>query len=165
MSNLDEIKIGGLTADFEKLVEMQVQAEAELSETESNLPLDQKLISKNWKLRSDALSELELIIQDGGDVSSIISSVFQLIRDNHAACLEKALEVVSLILLSSDENKDLVSLAKAIVEHAFCFTKQNVKNKAKELFLIIFKVAKNTIEIQNSVVLLVSQAKLPKVSY
>lgn len=119
---------------------------------DSNLPLAQRLKSKEWNTRSAAIEELHEKFK--GASQNCSSKAFtdyatkwpEILQDNNASCLEKALEAMQTWL--NKASQELVSdfqygLLKALTEKCISHTKANIKSQALENSKLIFEVSEN----------------------
>eukprot|EP00826_Nyctotherus_ovalis_P031782 TRINITY_DN2552_c0_g5_i1.p1 TRINITY_DN2552_c0_g5~~TRINITY_DN2552_c0_g5_i1.p1 ORF type:complete len:557 (-),score=100.66 TRINITY_DN2552_c0_g5_i1:17-1687(-) len=111
----------------------------------SNLPLVERLVSKDSKVRFDAacelFDELKLGLQTSvfthGDLEAYRSTIQKLLADSHPGVQEKSLECFQILLDANSKLFATKELAHAIIDKCLSQGKASVKSKAFDSLLSI----------------------------
>lgn len=139
MENLDEQPIGGSGA-------YELPAEEAPPEEESQAPvgpLEKRLDSKVWKVRTQALEELgELLRAQQGPFEEYQGCLVKYVADSHPSAQEKGIDILSIYIETRPELLLVLteSLVATLIEKGFTSNKSNVKAKAADSLLELFSI-------------------------
>jgi hypothetical protein len=171
-SKFDDAPLPGGGSSFLDLLEKQLAAEKQeqcQAETDLKLPLEQKIINKNWKVRKSALEEISSKVNE---VSSFDPELFNLLseilKDQHQGNLEEAVNILNSYLekdieVPKENQNELNKIIKLLIEKCFSSSKQALKDKAKDMIISFVEYLINTdILVDNLITLM--QSKNQKLS-
>ena len=171
-SKFDDAPLPGGGSSFLDLLEKQLAAEKQeqcQAETDLKLPLEQKIINKNWKVRKSALEEISSKVNE---VSSFDPELFNLLseilKDQHQGNLEEAVNILNSYLekdieVPKENQNELNKIIKLLIEKCFSSSKQALKDKAKEMIISFVEYLINTDILVDNIITLM-QSKNQKLS-
>ena len=120
---------------------------------ESNAPLEQRLVSKNWQIRANAYDELCDIFNQAQPADECFREYsggwVKYLADSIPGALERCLDALNAFISNCDP-KFLATvqneIIKVLVEKCLGQNKPSIKSKSSECFLLIFEVSEQFAE-------------------
>ena len=139
-SNFDDAPVSGRGASFLELFERQYKAEKEeknQEEQDLSVPLSEKIINKNWKIRKSALEEISYKVSNLSSFDPNLFNIFsQILTDSHQGNLEEAVNILKSYLeknfpVPKENQNELNMIIKLLIEKCYSSSKQALKDKSK----------------------------------
>ena len=152
-NNFDDAPVSGRGASFLEILEKQLAAEKQeqcQAEADIKLPLSEKIINKNWKVRKSALEEISSKVNE---LSSFDSDLFkilsQILTDSHQGNLEEAVNILNSYLekefpVPKESQNELNIIIKLLIEKCYSSSKQALKDKSKDMIISYVEYLSNT---------------------
>ena len=152
-NNFDDAPVSGGGASFLEILEKQLAAEKQeqcQAEADIKLPLSEKIINKNWKVRKSALEEISSKVNElssfDPDLFKILS---QILNDSHQGNLEEAINILNSYLeknfpVPKDSQNELNIIIKLLIEKCYSSSKQALKDKSKDIIISYVEYLNNT---------------------
>ena len=149
----DDAPVSGGGASFLEILEKQLAAEKQeqcQAETDLKLPLSEKIINKNWKVRKSALEEIESKVNG---LSSFDPELFiilsKILTDSHQGNLEEAVNILNSYLeknlpVPNENQNELNIIIKLLIEKCYSSSKQALKDKSKDMIISFVEYLNNT---------------------
>ena len=170
--NFDEAPVSGGGATFLEILEKQLAAEKQQkcqAETDLKLPLSERIINKNWKVRKSALEEISSKVSN---LSSFDSELFkilsQILTESHQGNLEEAVNILNSYLeknlpVPTENQNELNTIIKLLIEKCYSSSKQALKDKSKDMIISYVEYLNNT-DILVDNIIKIMQSKNQKMS-
>ncbi len=170
--NFDEAPVSGGGATFLEILEKQLAAEKQQEcqdETDLKLPLSERIINKNWKVRKSALEEISSKVSN---LSSFDSELFkilsQILTESHQGNLEEAVNILNSYLeknlpVPTENQNELNTIIKLLIEKCYSSSKQALKDKSKDMIISYVEYLNNT-DILVDNIIKIMQSKNQKMS-
>ena len=170
--NFDEAPVSGGGATFLEILEKQLAAEKQQecqAETDLKLPLSERIINKNWKVRKNALEEISSKVSN---LSSFDSELFkilsQILTESHQGNLEEAVNILNSYLeknlpVPTENQNELNTIIKLLIEKCYSSSKQALKDKSKDMIISYVEYLNNT-DILVDNIIKIMQSKNQKMS-
>ena len=151
--NFDDAPVSGGGATFQEILERQLAAEKqeqEQAESDLNLPLSEKIINKNWKVRKSALDEISEKVNEMTSFDSNLFKILSLIlTDSHQGNFEEAVNIINSfleknIMISKECQPELNNIIKLLIEKCYSSSKQALKDKSKDMIISFVEYLNNT---------------------
>ena len=151
--NFDDAPVSGGGASFLEILEKQLAAEKQeqnQAETDISLPLEQKIINKNWKVRKSALEEISSKVNNLNEFDpEIFKYLSQILSDQHQGNLEEAVNILSSYLekdfpIPKENQNELNIIIKLLIEKCYSSSKQALKDKSKDMIISFVEYLNNT---------------------
>ena len=153
INNFDDAPVSGKGASFLEILEKQLAAEKQeqcQAEADIKLPLSEKIINKNWKVRKSALEEISSKVNElssfDPDLFNILS---QILNDSHQGNLEEAVNILNSYLeknfpVPKESQNELNTIIKLLIEKCYSSSKQALKDKSKDMIISYVEYLNNT---------------------
>ena len=142
--NIDDAPLKGGGGSFLEMLEKQLAAEKQeenQAQTDMNLPLSDRVSNKNWKVRKNALEEINTKIKDLKSFDSELFELFpKIITDQHQGNLEEAVNILTTYFenkfpVPKESQQFLNSIIKNLIEKCFTTSKTAFKDKSRDLII------------------------------
>ena len=171
-SNFDDAPVSGRGASFLELFERQYKAEKEeknQEEQDLSVPLSEKIINKNWKIRKSALEEISYKVSNLSSFDPNLFNIFsQILTDSHQGNLEEAVNILKSYLeknfpVPKENQNELNMIIKLLIEKCYSSSKQALKDKSKDMIISFVEYLNNTDILVDNIITLM-QSKNQKMS-
>ncbi len=145
--------------------EKSIQSNLQNLEEEEKKPLEERVISKEWRVRKNAFLEvfqnLSINYQIDTKFYSKYDFVYQkLFDETNPNCQEHGVDIIKLIIEKySIEDSMKIDFFKQIVEKLCLSQKSQCKNKAKDLVLYLYENSSDRNSLINSLKVLLENKK------
>ena len=152
--NFDDAPVSGGGATFQEILERQLAAEKQeqkQAESDLNLPLSEKIINKNWKVRKSALDEISEKVNEMTSFDSNLFKILSLIlTDSHQGNFEEAVNIINSfleknIMISKECQPELNNIIKLLIEKCYSSSKQALKDKSKDMIISFVEYLNNLV--------------------
>lgn len=155
----DEVVVGGGGPNVYDLqrIEEEMKRVQELEQEEENKPLEERIKSKNWKIRKNAYAEILKNLKSADSGKDPIFSQYsqfysEILGDAHAGAQESAVEVVKQVLENFEDVEPLIpDLFKNLLEKCYTSSKAVLKQKAKEVLVLSVEMSQDVTQITESI--------------
>ena len=153
IQNFDDAPCTGKGANFLEILEKQLAAEKQeqaQAEEDIKLPLEEKIINKNWKVRKSALDEIS---EKLNELTSFDANLFKIMSkillDSHQGNLEEAVNILNSFLeknfpIPKESQTELNMIIKLLIEKCYSSNKQALKDKSKDMIISFIEYLTNT---------------------
>ena len=171
-SNFDDAPVSGRGASFLEIFERQYKAEKEeknQEEQDLSVPLSEKIINKNWKIRKSALEEISYKVSNLSSFDPNLFNIFsQILTDSHQGNLEEAVNILKSYLeknfpVPKENQNELNMIIKLLIEKCYSSSKQALKDKSKDMIISFVEYLNNTDILVDNIITLM-QSKNQKMS-
>ena len=171
-SNFDDAPVSGRGASFLEIFERQYKAEKEeknQEEQDLSVPLSEKIINKNWKIRKSALEEISYKVSNLSSFDPNLFIIFsQILTDSHQGNLEEAVNILKSYLeknfpVPKENQNELNMIIKLLIEKCYSSSKQALKDKSKDMIISFVEYLNNTDILVDNIITLM-QSKNQKMS-
>jgi hypothetical protein len=150
--------------------EKSIQSNLQNLEEEEKKPLEERVISKEWRVRKNAFLEVFQKLSSNFHIDTKFYTKYdfvyqKLFDETNPNCQEHGVDIIKLIIEKFNiEDTMKIDFFKQIVEKLCLSQKSQCKNKAKELVLHIYENASDRTSLINSLkVLLENKKRLVKI--
>jgi hypothetical protein len=129
--------------------EKSMQASSVNLEEEEKKPLDERVISKEWKIRKNAYVEVlaRLTSETESDTNAYKKYYYcynKVLDESNPTCQENCVDIIKFLVEKCNADESYKSdLFKQLIEKLCQSQKTQCKNKAKELVLYIYETSKD----------------------
>jgi len=170
--NFDDAPVAGGGATFMEILEKQLAAEKqeqEQAQSDLNLPLSEKILNKNWKVRKSALDEISEKVNNMTSFDiNLFKMLSQILTDQHQGNLEEAVNILNSFLekniaIGKECQPELNTIIKLLIEKCYSSSKQALKDKSKDMIISFIEYLNSTDQLVDNLIIIM-QSRNQKMS-